>query len=481
MSFPAPIDLNQWFEERVERFLILTPTSTSPQPVHVLNGFFHHSLVGRRAPRTAVDFVAAKSGGEWAIGNAQLRQKSSLRFPTDDLKLEKARRAVGALIAADRAVFSSFASFQLAHLGLITSDQTHHHLGELASRLALSADDGVSALRMVVKRLGQPQPNPHWAVEKVLSEPGILDGLDVQEPSPSQWWGGDPRCANLADDLSQLLVKALRLCEQAHDALLALQILAVTATWAGLIVYAQVPNLCLRRSLVPLLCEAGEPGSLHSLRLASAAVIDGLDGNFQEWLSAMLAIEVDELFGGVVPEGQDAINYIHESNVKKLAGGAKLQPGQIEEIYRAWRHDHPPRLALAYTLQDSLTAAMGNKARDWFAAVGRHCGFVGPRRGHPARLRVEVSLAPTLLLAGMEPTDGPTVPFSEWLARVADRFGVIVGPHALSRGMVPRASEEHLERNQAELSSLFTSLGLARRYSDGVTELLNPFHLWVPR
>src|SRR4029453_5899556 len=98
----------------------------------------------------------------------------------------------------------------------------------------------------------------------------------------------------------------------------------------------------------------GDPCLLPSLRLASAAVIDGLDGNFQEWLSAMLAVEVDELFGGVVPQGKNEIDYNHESNVKKLAGGAKLQPGQIEEIYRAWRHDHEPRLALAYTLQDSL-------------------------------------------------------------------------------------------------------------------------------
>ncbi len=75
VTLAAPLDLNDWFEGEIQAFITITPTSTSPQPVHVLNGFFHHSLTGRRAPRTAIDFVATKAG-EWAVGNAKLRQKS---------------------------------------------------------------------------------------------------------------------------------------------------------------------------------------------------------------------------------------------------------------------------------------------------------------------------------------------------------------------------------------------------------------------
>jgi hypothetical protein len=478
MSLAAPFDLNDWFEEDIERFIILTPTSTSPQPVHVLNGFFHNSLTGRRAPKAAVDFVATKAGGEWAIGTSQLRQKSPLELPSDDFKLEKARRAVGALIGADRAVFASFASFQLAFLGLITSDRTHHHLGELAARLALRSPDGVEALKTVLQRLGQPQPNPHWAVEAVLSEPDVLADVDVQLPSEADWWATDERCRHLADELSAVLVRALQLAAGSVDSLLALEVLAVTATWVGLIVYAQVPSLCLANELEPLLCEVGEPGSLSSIRLASAATIDRLDAAFQQWMSQRILLELKRRFGNSVPDEAEAIEYVREAKVKKLAGGSTLTASQIEEIYRAWRQDHDAADALAFTLQEALTAAMGNKARDWFAAVGRHCGFVGPRRGHPARLRVEVTLAPTLLLAGFADGDGEAITYDEWASRLAARFGVVLGPCPQSRAMVPRASEEELERNRSEMCSLFTSLGLARRYSDGVTELLNPFSLW---
>src|SRR5262249_44334435 len=107
MTLAAPIDLTDWFNSKVVEFLVLTPTSISPQPVHVLNGFFHSVLEGRRAFKPAVEFVASKTGGEWAVGNAELRQRTPLGVPKDDAKLEKARRAISSLVAADRAVFNA--------------------------------------------------------------------------------------------------------------------------------------------------------------------------------------------------------------------------------------------------------------------------------------------------------------------------------------------------------------------------------------
>lgn len=479
MTLAAPIKLSEWFEERVEKFLVLTPTSTSPQPVHVLNGFLHHSLTGRRAPKTAVDFVSRRQGGEWAVGNSLLREKSPLTLPADDIKLEKARRAVGALIAADHAVYPAFASFQVAHLGLVTSDSTHHHIGELASRLALSRPRGREALERLILRLGDPEPNPHWAIESVLSDPGVLDGMAVEEPPEADWWLNNAECASFGGELSSMLIRALELCSIAVDSLLALEILGVTATWAGLLTYAQVPSLSLGEGLTPLLCQASEPGRLGSVRQSSAAVIDHLDGRFQRWIAFMLEEDLTEKFGSTVPTGYAAINYVTECRPsKKLSGGRQLSEREIEEIYKAFILDHPPVTALAYTMQDSLTSALGNKARDWFTAVGRHCGFVGPRRGQVPRLRAEVSLAPSLVLAGMDGSDDASVPFDEWAERLVRRFGLLVGVSPASRAMAPRASEDELLQNQIEMAALLTSLGLARRYSDGVTEVMNPFRLW---
>ena len=480
MILPAPIDLTAFFVERIQQFLVLTPTSNSPQPVHVLNGFFNNSLTGRRASKTAVDLIATKQGGEWAVGHRQLREKSALRLPQDDHKLEKARRAVSALIGADRAVFTGgFASFQLAHLGLITSDSTHFKIGELASRLVLRGTEGRALVEELIRRLSTPQPNPHWALEAVLSDPGILDDLSVADPDPSAWWADEESCTEFADELTHLLSRSLALCVKATDSLLGLEILAVTATWVGLLVYSQVPSLCLGVGFVPLLTQASEPGFLNSVRASSGAVVERLDGTFGRWIASRLREEVEARFHSGYPEPEDAVEYVVASKPKKkLSGGSELSREQIDEIYRAWVHDHSPSEALSFTLRDSLVAAHGNKSRDWFAAVGRHCGFVGPRRGLFPRLRAEVTLAPSLVMAGISEEDGESIPFEVWARRLADRFGILFGPNEISSGMSPRASEVELHDNQSELTTLLVSLGLARRFSDGITEILNPFDLW---
>jgi hypothetical protein len=88
-------------------------------------------------------------------------------------------------------------------------------------------------------------------------------------------------------------------------------------------------------------------------------------------------------------------------------------------------------------------------------------------------------LVPTLVLAGIDDNDGQVVAYSDWAERMADRFGMVFGPHSLSRQMSPRAAENELEANEEDLANLLASLGLARAYSDGVTEILNPLRMWV--
>lgn len=481
MTLPSPIDLEKWFDVNVEDFLVLIPTSVSPQPVHVLNGFLHGIFSGRRSPRAAIDFVATRTGGGWAISNQDLRQRSPLRLPRDDLKLDQARRAVASLIAADRAVYSGFASFQIAYPGLMTSDSTHLRIGELAARLTLHDPDGVTLLTQLMERLKEPQPNPHWALEKVLSEPEVLDHVIVESPPPIDWWGLDPAYSELATNLSQMQVRALRLAVESRDSLLGLEVLAISATWIALLVYSQVPSIYIDGRIAPLLVEAGDPGVLPSVRASSADIINLLDARFEEFLAKKLLSALHERFPDGVVSGPPAIQYIIECNetVKKLSGGTVLEAHAVHEVYGIWSQDHPAEVAMARTLQDCITSAMGNKSRDWFASVGRHCGFVGPRRGHPTRLRVEVSLVPALVLAGIEDSDGAHVPFNVWSNRLAEKFGVVFGPHAVARKMTNRAAENELETNQQALESLLTSLGLARRYSDGVTEILNPFFSWV--
>jgi hypothetical protein len=477
MILPAPIDLKEWFNASVEDFLSIAPTSTSPQPVHVLNGFFHNALTGRRSARTAIDSVATR-GGKWATSADTLRGRA-LVLPRSDNDLAKVRRALGGLIATDRAVFVTNASFQLAHLGLVTSDSTHFRLGNLAAKLALGPGAATAELADVVSRLREPQANPHWAVDAVLAEPDATDGIEVRTDVVDGSWVFERTHDALAGELGSLLRRVLSLLAGTADSLVALQTLAVAATWSGLISYAQVPALSVRGEMLPLLCEAGAPGELPSLRASSASALNDVHSAFEEWLRVRLRQEVESRFEGQEPTREEAHEYLGECKAYALSGGSKKTHEQLPSIFDLWFRDgRSAQEAMANALQDGLIAGMGDKPRKWFSAVGRHCGLIGPRRGYPARFRVEVALVPTLVLAGLADDDPESVPFSVWLDRLALRFGVFFGPHARCRQMVPRASEEELERNASDLAALLASLGLARRYSDGVTEVLNPLRVW---
>jgi len=295
---------------------------------------------------------------------------------------------------------------------------------------------------------------------------------------PAPPWAESPACKVLARECGDLLVRALALVAHGRDTLLGLRVLATTLTWVGLLVYAQVPTLVTDGQTRTLLAEAGDPGQLPGLRDASASSRRALNGAWENWLAQQFAETVKDLYSTQEPADIDMREFLHACTPYSLSGGSQTTKERSPEIYASWREHHAAFAAAGYTLEDMLAASMGNKPQRWFDAVGRHCGFVGPRRGQPSRFRSEVSLLPTLILAGVSEADGASIPMAEWLERLISRFGVVFGPHPVARVMADRAPEEDLEHNRDLLSEMLASVGLARRYSDGLTEILNLSALW---
>jgi hypothetical protein len=474
----APLDLKQWFAANVRDFLCLNPVSISPQPVHALSMFMARvtEIRGQRRLSDLAKVVATKNG-LWAVSDEDLRSQVRYQLPASDSDLEQLRHALAGLLAADRAVFHSTYSFQLAHIGLANSDRTDHYLGVLASRLVLSRPDGREALTAVIDRLFERQRNPHWAIASILIGTQRSD-VDVAPPISPPPWADSPACKVLARECGDLLIRALALVAYGRDTLLGLRVLATTLTWVGLLVYAQVPTLVTDGHTRTLLAEAGDPGQLPGLRDASASSRRALNGAWEGWLAQQLAETVKDLYSEKEPADPEMREFLRACSPYSLSGGSQTTKERSPEVYASWREHHATFPAAGYTLEDMLAASMGNKPQRWFDAVGRHCGFVGPRRGHPSRFRSEVSLLPTLILAGISETDGPSIAMAEWLERLISRFGIVFGPHWAARTMPDRAPEEDLEHNRDLLSEMLASVGLARRYSDGLTEILNLSTLW---
>lgn len=478
-SLVKEVDLRQWFATNVRDVLAINPVSISPQPVHALSSFMHRvtEVQGPRRLAEVARLVAMKDG-LWALSNSEIRDITRLPLPDTDAELEQLRHALAGLLAADRAVFKSPYSFQVAHAGMASNDRTDNGLGDLGAHLLLASDAGPAAVVAMLDRLFERQHNPHWAISSLLVETTRRD-MSVAAPLSPLPWMQSAACESFGRECQSLLLRAINLVATGHDTLMSLRVLATTLTWLGLQVYAQVPSLVTAGQLAPMLAEAGEPGQLPGLRDSSASSRRALNGTWEAWLTDLLTDEVTDRFGGTEPVDRDMIDFLKRTEPYGLSGGSQLAKSRIETLYGTWRSHHDPFDAAGHTLQDILGASMGNKPQKWFDSVGRHCGFVGPRRGHPARFRAEVSLLPTLVIAGMDELDPPALPMSEWLDRLISRFGVVFGPHPFARAMPDRAPEEELERNRDLLSKLLAAVGLARRYSDGVTEVLNINNLWV--
>jgi len=477
--FAAPLDLKAWFAENVRGLVQVNPVSTSSQPVHALGSFVAKVTEIGGPPRRLVDIanLTARKEGLWAVSDVDVRALSKISLPDSDSELDQLRHALAGLLAADRAVYKAPFSFQLAHVGLANRDLTDGGLSDLSVSLLLSADDGPERLKRMVDRLFERQRNPHWAISSLLV-PTEREHVTVADPRPAPAWTTTPGCETFAADCRTLLTRAVDLVSGGHDTLLGLRVLATTVTWLGLAVYAQVPSFTTAGALSLMVIEAGEPGQLPGLRDASAASRRALNGVWDNWLAALLTKTVEDRFGGKPPQDATMRRFLRDCQPYAISGGSSFKEAQIDGIYETWHSNHDTFNAAGHTLRDILSASMGNKPQRWFDAVGRHSGFVGPRRGHPPRFRAEVSLLPTLVLAGLSNDDPPAIPMSVWLDRLVKRFGLVFGPDAQARAMPDRAPEEDLVRNRDLLSSLMAAVGLARRYNDGVTEVLNIGQIW---
>lgn len=481
MKYVQGLNLKDWFDDYVGMGLGLNPASTSPQPVHVLNGLFHQSLTGRRMTRFAADLVAAKDG-VWQVSQEELRNGAAgtVELPSSDNDLDDLRRAVAAMAASDRAVFRNNHSFQVAHIGMISSDTVHFGLGTLAAALITKDPVCRSRLSAGVKRLATPQPNPHWGLQRALIDESAVTSWTVDDAAQVPRWTLQRSTKDLHESLTGLLARALELLDSDCDSLLSLQVLANAATWTGLIAYAQVPSLSVRGQLHPLLMECTPPGDLTSLRDASSEGLVASHLAFENWLADGLADSISKEFDGPCSDEQ-AQYFLETTEGYKLTIGRKIEDDVLLGTYLGYLQNDKPIVALSNTLRDALVAGMGSKHRAWCHAVGRHCGFIGPRRGRMPRVRAEVALLPTLALAGMPRERTTSLLMTDWLHALEERFGIVVGPGATARSMHPRATEEDLTGNQSELARLLATVGLARRYSDGVTEVLDPRTLWATK
>ncbi|WP_190232762.1 hypothetical protein [Streptomyces avicenniae] len=493
MTFVAGIDLTPWFRENVTDTLVFSTAATSAKPVHVLNGFLAKCLEGPRAPKLASALIARNSNS-WVTAEKPLRQllaqaPQSFKVPSNSADLDKVRHLLRALLAGDRAVFATMQSYQVAHPAFITNDPTGGAMGLLCASLLLNYASGTDELLALVERLCETQPNPYWVLQSALAGPVDSNSFSISEVRPVPWATNDVT-KQLANNLGNMLRRAVQLGSVAADSLDALKVLANAIEFACVLSYAQVPSLLVVGDFTPLLAVVSSDADtvLDSSARGSLPLMHSAMDN---WIASKLQRTVRERLGDAVQDKSASEAFLLQT--VPFSAGAKEKrlersrllvektPEALEHLIPKDDPTHAPQDLsgpVALVLLDLLKTTMAQSYAQWFDHHARHCGFLAPRRGNTSkRFCIEANLVTTLVLAVLEEQESE-VSFDEFLNRLETRFGIAVGPTAQTRSMAPRASESELESNRDALAHLLTRLGLARAYSDNTTEVLNPLQMW---
>jgi len=365
--------------------------------------------------------------------------------------------------------------------------------------LILSAGTGnASEYRALIPGRLQTLLNDHNRALGVLAEVidqtwyNLLADNSRDEPQGRLGWIPDPACplcAYIAQDVATFLRHDL-------DPLESLDLLAhLIGFHLTLYIYHRAhPEATSERHLDGSCLDLCRP-----MLLVDA--LDGRDGRVIRNLSAVLFREQE------YRQVQKGIAYVQAQVtawIAELTGDANLAENLIARaeaffnVGRLHRRTRQPyqrrvdRLLIRWTAGELVTAGfaeeyaaalsdllLGDFRKNFLGVhrkLAKSVGLVAPRKGPSGRFVLGGNLLKALVLANLLP--GEQMTFGDFLSRLYQRYGLIVGPgEARMSGLFDRqrVNAEYYDRNRAALLGKMKHAGLVVEYSDATALVENRF------
>ncbi|MGC8960070.1 MAG: hypothetical protein ACP5OO_09845 [Chloroflexia bacterium] len=232
---------------------------------------------------------------------------------------------------------------------------------------------------------------------------------------------------------------------------------------------------CLERCRLCLPIDALEGADGGVVRAISTAAFREQEARIirqaQAYIRAQVAAWVDALEPGADPSVTlDSEARAHFDLPRLSRGRRDAFSERVNALIRRLGA-HPDHAALVEGYADALIEVLQQDFDKNFRGVHRKLakavGLAAPRKGPGARFVLGDNLLKALALANIPPGEGMT--YDEFLARLYERYGLVVGVReAREAGLLERqrVNGEYLERNRAALLEKMKHAGLATEYSD---------------
>ncbi len=475
------------------------PASGAIKPVHVANGLIralfgrHHDTRG--VNRFIVWWKAGKSPDEGRSMAAIIRDDVAnvfAPFRNAERDFDRARRYASGLLTADGAVFPTAeqSSLTLTCPQMASRDPNDRGLGEFGAALIRSSTSAGALAAAVVDALKGDRPrDPLTALVWPLLD---MEGKEVKADSATEKVLSRKhnraclaRLQEAAADLATHEVaqgNRLRTLERVvHFVCVATQVHAQSLAAGGTL-----------RDRIPALIALSGPRR-SDLALASERSLDLVYEHFERWLAERAADRIrkgESLCDGEAPVEFATADLRAARKSLQQVGSAKKPHGppddetlearlaDFETARRLYGKDDPAGLLGQALVASYLREYESGGPRAFLQGLGRKAGLLYPHfQGRARDKRVQPSVPILDMLVRACVPSGRALPLDDFLERLWDRFGLLVGGRRTEewddadvlaeRGLPVDANS--LVANTDELVSRLVGMGLAKRYPDNVT------------
>lgn len=476
------------------------PTNKSMKPVHVANALARR-IVGTQSDfgplaRVLRQYVDNQKGGykEERNPNSEILSDYGDRFvdrfgnPPNDEAMTRFRSLAKDTLGADDAVFPTLASFTFSHSRMITGDFSDNGSGDfLASLLTAGSptrpDTAASLLRELLSMDTDPWTTIGWPLLDLGQEHEAILGAAAQVRAE--------RIAPMlaTDKKGMLLSPTLRVLRDRYDQLADYEAAhgSKLTTLRRMVLFGVFAlHIHMIRRCQDVISDGPQPpllldlfdGNRRSLREASAAT---LQGGFRA-IEQLVVQRIHEHLGETCGEKPDAF-------VAALPKSKEWDAVRIEFNAQLTGSNGIDALAEAFwKVGYSGVGPREVQGFPWNAllALGRRAGYLLPydNRGRGGkehkRYGANAEFAELLVVSTVKP--GDPVDFDDFLDRIRDSFGIVVGRSVdfdvirhndLRPGDPIRRSvsviESDLRANLHAFRDLIIDIGFAKSYADGRT------------
>lgn len=477
------------------------PTNTSMKPVHVANGLARRVLGKqtdfRPLARLLRQYVDNQRGGfkEERNPNSAILTDYGDRFtdrfgnpPSDDAMTRFRSLAKDTLGADDAVFFPTLASFTLSHHSMVTADISDNGSGDFVAGLLMAGapthpDIGASLMRDLLASDADPWTTIGWPLLDAGEEQDAALGATAQLRA-------DRSAKLLATDKKGVLVSpTLRVLRERYDQLAEyeaahgsklttlrrLVLFGVFATHLHII--RRCHDVIPTGPQPPLLLDLFD-GRRRSLREASAATLQAGFRAIEQLVVHRIHEHLDDVTNDDPAGYVDALPDADQWNA-------------LRTEFEAQAVGNEPLDALTESFWKVGYSRVGPKEVQGFPwntllALGRRSGYLLPYdnrgRGGKEHKRYGANAEFAELLVASTVAPGDPVDFDEFLDRLRDSFGIVIGRTAdfdvirhndLHPGNAVRRSvsviESDLRANLHAFRDLIIDIGFAKSYADGRT------------